>query len=228
LRVLGRLIGSAGHEVITRAAIGGGTISFSVGGRPMSATLSATDIADIILGNRSVDLGAHDADDSGRGITTSFNPSEQRRHALRATLTQPQPAARADIVSEFGRAHGAIIGERDPRRRMRRIGVALHLIQDAFSPAHVERDPSRGWCMRYIRNFGRGSSPAEHSTPSDPRDSVTAAASAAARAQATAASQRYLQIVFKALRGALGPDPLAAGEAARELAAFASDVFRPC
>lgn len=228
LRVLGRLLGAAGHEVITRAAIGTGTIPFTVGGRAMSVSLTPTDVADIILGNRSVDLGTNDADDSGRGVVTAFNPSEQKRHALRSTLTQPQPAARADIVAEFGRAHGAILGERDPRRRMRRLGVVLHLIQDSFSPAHTDRDPSRSWCIRYIRNFGRGRAPTEHGTPSDARDSVTAPGSAAARAQATAASQRYLPIVFKALRGALGPDPAAAGEAMREVAAFATDVFRGC
>lgn len=227
-RVRGQLLGNAGHEVITRAAIGSGTIAFTVGGVPASHTLSSTDIADIILGNRSVDLGTHDADDSGAGVTAVFNPSEQRRHALRATYFQSQTAARADIVSEFARAHGAILGERDPRRAMRRLGVALHLVQDSFSPAHIERNPSRGWCVNYIRNYGTGLSPREHGKPSDDRDSVGAAASAAARARATAASQRYLQIVFKALRGARAPDPVAAAEAARELAAFAADVFRPC
>lgn len=228
LRVLGRALGSAGHEIITRDAIGTGVIPFAVSGRAMSVSLTPTDIADIVLGNRSVDLGMNDADDSGRGVVTAFNPSEQKRHALRSTLTQPQPAARADIIAEFGRAHGAIIGERDPRRRMRRIGVVTHLIQDSFSPAHMDRDPSRSWCIRYIRNFGRGSAPTEHATPSDPRDSITAAGSTAARAQATAATRRYLAIVFKALRGALGPDPVAAGEAMSEVATFSTDVFRSC
>lgn len=221
-------IGAEGHEIITRDAIGGGTVSFTVGGRPMAATLSATDIADIMLGNRSVDLGRNDADDSGAGVTTAFNFSEQKRHALRRDLSQPFTAALADIRGEFARAHSAVLAERDPRRRMRLIGVVLHLIQDSFSPAHIERLPASGWCINYIRNFGRGSAPREHAVPSDPRDSVTAAGSIAARAQATDASRRYLQIVMKALRGVLVPDPTAAGEAALEAGTFSANVFRRC
>ncbi len=221
-------IGAEGHEIITRDAIGSGVIGFTVGGSPMSRPLSATDIADIVLGVRSVDLGVNDADDSGAGVTAAFNFSEQKRHSLRRDLSQPFTAALADIRAEFFRAHAAVLAERDPRRRMRLIGVVLHLIQDSFSPAHTERNPASGWCLSYIRNFGRGRAPREHGTPTDSRDSITAAGSTAARTQATAASRRYLQIVLKALRGVLAPDPIAAAEAAGEVGAFVADVFRRC
>lgn len=226
-RKLGIRIAAPGHEVITRAAIGSGAISFTVAGRPVSVTLSPTDIADIILGNRSVDLGLTDSDDSGAGLTLILTPSQQRRHALRSTLTQPQAAALTDIRAEFGRAHAAILRERDPRRRMRLIGVVLHLIQDSFSPAHTDRDPG-SQCIRYVRNYGRGSAPTEHGTPGDPRDDITASAGAAARAMATSSSRRYLQIVMKALRGVLLPDPVAAAEAGREASVFAASTFRGC
>jgi hypothetical protein len=216
-------VGAEGHEVITRMAFGGGTISFTVGGGPGSHVLSATDQADIILGNRSVDLGTHDGDDSGAGVTAVLNPGEQRRHALRSVLGQTQAAALADIRSEFVRQHAATLAETDPRRRMRRIGVTLHLIQDAYSPAHVDRDPGSGNCIRYIRNYGRGSSPAEHGTPTDSRDSVSSPAAIPAVAAAASASRGYLQIVLKALRGGT-----AAVEAAGELPTFMATHFRAC
>ena len=186
------------------------------------------DIADIILGNRSVDLGINDADDSGAGLTMILNPSEQKRHALRSTLTQTQPAALADIRAEFARAHRAVLREPGARRRMRLIGVVLHLIQDSFSPAHSARDPTRSWCISRVRNYGRGRAPAEHDTPGDARDSVTGTGASGPVGQATAWSSRYLQIVMKALRGVLTPDPVATTEAASEASALSAAVFRSC
>lgn len=222
------VIGSEGHEIITRDAIGPTrVISFTVAGTPSSHTLSATDVDDIILGNRSVDLGRHDADDSGAGVTAVMNPPEQRRHSLRATRFQTVPAALTDIRGEFGRVHSLILREPDPRRRMRLIGVNLHLVQDSYSPAHTDRDFSRAGCIRYVRNYGvplpTDPPGREHGVPTDVRDSVTHGPAATARAHATDKSRRYLQIVLKALRG--GP---AALEASAELVTFMIEVFRAC
>lgn len=222
------VIGAEGHEVITRDAIGPTrTIAFTVSGAPTSHTLTPTDVADILLGNRSVDLGTHDADDSGAGVRSVMSPAEQRRHSLRATRFQAMPAALTDIRTEFSRLHSAILAERDPRRRMRLIGVTLHLIQDSYSPAHTDRNFTSNACIRYVRNYGvpLPTDPAgrEHGVPSDDRDSITHAPSATARAQATDKSRRYLQIILKALRG--GPAGI---EASMEIGNFMLEVFRAC
>jgi len=223
-----RTVGDEGHEVLTRDAVGPTrVISFTVGGVPTSHTLTATDLADIILGNRSVDLGTNDADDSGAGIPAATQAAEQRRHALRTTEAQATAAALGDIRSEFARVHALILREPNPRRRLRLIGVNLHLIQDSYSPAHSERDFARGGCYLRVRHYGARipgtGGPHEHEFPADSRDSVTAPAARTARAHATDKSRRYLQIVLKALRG--GPAGL---EAAAELTPFIVDVFRPC
>lgn len=222
------VIGAEGHEVLTRDAIGPArTIAFTVAGAPASHTLTPTDVADILLGNRSVDLGVHDADDSGAGVRSVMAPAEQRRHSLRASRFQSLTAALADIRSEFGRLHTAILGERDPRRRMRLIGVILHLIQDSFSPAHTDRDFARSACIRYVRNYGpplpTDPPGREHGVPTDHKDSVTHGPAATARAGATNASRRYLQIILKALRG--GPGGL---EASMEIGTFMLQHFRAC
>ena len=58
------------------------------------------------------------------------------------------------------------------------MGEALHLLQDSFSSAHVERVGGTGG-IRHIRAFfirfgwpPRSRAPHEHNAPSDPRDDV--------------------------------------------------------
>lgn len=215
-------LSAEGHEAITRNAIGPArTITFTVAGRPMTRVLSPVEQAEIIAGNRSVDLGW-----MGTGVLFSFNKAEQKRHALRRELSQPQAAALADIVASLSAQHAGILAERDPMRRLHKVGQALHLVQDSFSPAHTLRRPGAGWCISYIRNFGRGSAPTEHGVPRDGRDEI--ARSRAEAAQAVSASRRYLEIVFKAIYGRTRPDPVAAAEAAREVSLFIASSLRGC
>lgn len=211
-----------GHEAITRNAIGPlREIQFAVAGRPMKSTLSPTDVAAIIAGNRSVDLGW-----MGTGVLFSLNKDEQKRHSLRRDFSQAMPAALADVIASLRAQHAGILAEPNPLERMRRIGKATHLIQDSFSPAHTERRPVSNWCISYIRNFGRGSAPREHGTPSDSRDEI--ARSGFEAGQATAATRRYLQIVCKAIFGRVRPDPAAVSEAASEFDSFVSTTFSLC
>ncbi len=215
-------VSKEGHEVLTRRAVGPTrTIRFTVGGRPMTRVLSASELATIIDANRKTDLGF-----AYTGTLTSLLPAEQAKHALRRTYGQSVRGALADIIAELRRQHAGILRETNAKKRLERVGRALHLVQDAYAPAHVERDPTRGWCITYIRNFGRGASPREHGKPSDPRDALASGGAAAGRA--AGASRRYLSIVFKALWAKGSGNPAAVAEASREFAAFIARHFRHC
>lgn len=223
---LRRCVGTAGHEVITRGALGTGVIPFTVAGRPLSRALSSVDQNLIITANVDVDFGSN-----CQGLTSAFTPSEQAKHALRAYQWTSTPTALSDIRTEFYSQHRGIISEPNPAEKMRRIGRLLHLIQDAYSPAHSDRDSARSWCVRYVRNYGTATRflyPREHNVPSDNRDLVATASSAAAVRQATDVSRRYLQIVCKLLHGTTAPDPVAVVEGTTELTRFVAEVFRQC
>ena len=136
---LRRCIGTAGHEVLTRGALGTGIISFTVAGRPLSRTLSAAEQNWIITANVDVDFGSN-----CQALTQSFTPAEQKKHSLRAYQWTSTADALRDIRAEFFNQHRGIMAERNPDEQMRRIGRILHLIQDSFSPAHTDRNAGSG------------------------------------------------------------------------------------
>ncbi|MBZ5701862.1 MAG: hypothetical protein LAN84_08440 [Acidobacteriia bacterium] len=219
----------AGHEQITMNAIGPAkTISFPVGGRPVSVKLSAPEIGAIIAGNRSVDLGWY-----GTGTAFAFKEEEQRRHSLRRNYGQNIADALCDIVGSLRAQHRGILAEANPLERMRKIGQALHLVQDSYSPAHTQRRSDSAWCIEYIRNFGRGGLPLvgsdkEHRVPSDERDKIAYAKSKGAARKAEDSSRRYLQIVLKAIVGRANADPAAGSESAADFERFLGDILRLC
>src|SRR5262249_29846472 len=102
-------------------------------------------------------------------------------------------------------------------------GEALHLLQDSFSSAHVERAGGTGR-IRQIRAFyvrvgwpPLSRAPGEHNAPSDPRDDVFLHGALRPEARAAAsASRAYLTMVLRHLRA-----PKAPGNAA-ELHTFIS------
>jgi hypothetical protein len=217
-------LSAEGHEWLTRSAIGPSrTIAFRVAGKSLSRTLTAAEEAEVIAGNRSVDLGW-----GGTGVLFAFNQDEQKRHSLRREYGQALPAALSDVIGSLRAQHAAILAEPDPKTRLHRIGQALHLVQDSYSPAHTDRRPGSGWCIFYIKNYGRGRAPAEHGVPSDDRDRVANPASRAAATAAIAASREYLSIVFKAIYGRSTPDPVATSEAAAEFARFVAGHLKKC
>lgn len=238
-----------GHEILTRNAFrpvdarGVSRISFAIGTMPASRDLTPAEQNEIIEGNRDTDIQyARFARAVAPLIgpipafapvaASTFGPAEQKHHALRHDYNQPQPAAVADIIADLQAQHRGILAEPNPRGKLRRIGRALHLIQDSFSPAHIRRRGSgAGWCIDYIRHYGRGEIPLfgserEHRVPADGRDSVARHPGEAA--QATNASARYLKIVFKAIYGRSRPDPAATWEAAAEFARFIAELLRRC
>ncbi len=215
------------HEEITRRALGpSNTVTFTVAGRSFTWTLNSAEAAAIIRGNTDIDIKYLRAGQPGIFAVTSFLPSEQRHHALRATAGQSTSDALRDIVRDLREQHAAILSETNSRRRFYRIGGALHLVQDSFSPAHTERLPGSRWCINYIRNFGWGTAPREHEKPSDPRDEIARSPREAALAER--ASRRYLQIVLKAIHGRTTPNPTASSEAAAEFDRFVGLILRPC
>lgn len=171
-----------GHEAITRAAFDG---------------LDLTDAqrAALIRGVRAPDVSIH-------GLAVFALPFRQPRHALRAwystSTTEGVMALRAFVVAHHGRALGAT----EDRRRWERFGEVLHCLQDAYSPAHVDRDGPqivrmKHWGLFDRRHAGAGG-PDEHGFPTDARDralmdgSLVPAARDAARV-----SHAYLELALR-------------------------------
>ena len=133
--------------------------------------------------------GVRQPDVGGRGIQKwlrHLEPGEQRRHALRRAFGQPWQAALEDARAQLtALTHLSWELDRDHPAQMLRLGEALHLIQDAYAPAHVARTGVSG-SVRYVRHFGwrslrtefsigPGRSTAitrEHRFPIDGRDNV--------------------------------------------------------
>lgn len=144
-----------GHERLTREAAAG------------VAGITAADVAALIEGVRRPDT---------ESLRNHILPGQQRRHALRATLCQPLAAALNDARNHLRTLHSRALAAPTRRERYLWIGEALHLVQDAYAPAHVER--TRGTAghhpISYIRFFGPTSAgyPTEHAFPFDPRDLV--------------------------------------------------------
>lgn len=184
---------AAGHEVLTTDAARG-------------LPISPAQLACLIEGVRRPDTAS---------LTAHVVPGEQRRHTLRSTILQSQRAALADAVGHLRALHARALAPGLPsQERFRLIGEALHLIQDAYAPAHVARDP--GGRIRRIRNYGPANltlpvllQPGEHRFPVDLRDRIRtggpgSALTPEARA-AVAASREYLVMALRHLGGSTPP-----------------------
>jgi OOP family OmpA-OmpF porin len=157
-----------GHEILTDRA---------------AAAVPGVDPRALRRGVVRVDAGKHIWNLPG-ALASSLDASQQRRHALRASLCQSTPAAVADMRSTLATLHGRALTTVAPTQAFEWAGEVLHLVQDSYSGAHVERSfrPSASGPhpIRYVRYFGfisklpprRTTMPHEHHFPSDPRDSV--------------------------------------------------------
>lgn len=111
--------------------------------------------------------------------TQLTDPTQPRRHANRRNYIQRQSQALQDMRSQLASLYARLFSQPDRVTAFRLIGEALHLIQDSYCPAHVEREPTSDRMGRtvinYIRYYGPGfSSPIEHGFPMDARDFVGA------------------------------------------------------
>jgi hypothetical protein len=188
-----------GHETLTRNAAAG-------------LPLSSAEIGFLIDGVRRPDEAS---------LVAHVRPSEQRRHFLRSTVLQNTPDAWRDATGHLRGLHARILafGASRAPEQFRLMGEALHLIQDSFAPAHVERTGGTGRITR-IKNFGPTTNIlTDHGFPADPRDRIhTGILRPTLRpeaAGATAASRDYLAMTLRHIGGGVPPATIAA-----ELTAF--------
>jgi hypothetical protein len=201
-----------GHEVLTRHAAAG---------------LPGIDMRALLIGVTRVDKGER-LRDLPSSLVHSVVGGEQHRHALRMYLSSPMGSALAEIRRHLRILHSralvaACAGA--SRTAFLWIGEALHLIQDSYSSAHIQRDFGRGpggsHPIRYIRfyanvkinpfphlpTFTRGRGPREHNFPTDPRDSIRVPGGALkpeARV-AIAASREFLGMMLRQMADPRSP-----------------------
>ena len=155
-----------------------GRLQFLVRGQPVNTDVSPAEVSAIVEGNRAVDVAdirymqsliaearkrpyllpivggagvAFSAGQTAGHVVHSLQENDQRHHALRRNRAQNWRDALNEIVLDLRAQHRGILAESDSGRRLRKIGAALHLIQDSYCPAHTERS---GACIAYVRNYG--------------------------------------------------------------------------
>jgi hypothetical protein len=148
-----------GHERLTREAAAG------------LRGLTADDLAALREGVRRPDTAK---------LTDHIHPAQQRRHALRRDLCQPLADSLGDMRNQLVLLHARALASmvRGARREaLQWLGEALHLLQDSYAPAHVERIAGAGgrYPITYVRYYGiiGEGYPREHRFPFDTRDLVS-------------------------------------------------------
>jgi hypothetical protein len=160
-----------------------------------------TEKAAISVGIAGADLdalktGSAQPDKDPPTLRQQMDECQQRRHALRGRLCQEVTSALQDIRGHLAKLHVSLLAASDRRAQFELMGEALHLIQDSYSPAHMERVGLSGPII-YIRVWNPVSpgSDTEHGWPADLRDRLDMA-SAEGRA-AFGASQEFLTMALK-------------------------------
>ncbi len=196
-----------GHEIITRAA----AHRAGFPARPAS-------VNQVIAGVKRVDVGPR-LRNVPKDLAHALVPDMQRKHALRRRLCTTMAPAIAEIRSELRALHRRAVRARRTSAAMGFIGEALHLIQDAYSAAHMERTPRKmsGGKIQYIRFYAIarlgwppieiGTGPHEHGFPLDPLDNIHTPGGALTHEsrQAIDASTDYLQLMRHLLAGGRRP-----------------------
>lgn len=197
-----------GHEILTRQAMRG-------------LPLSAAERAAVELGVIRPDRGGRSYWNFPRAALGALKAAAQPAHSLRPTPATTVPAALRLIRARFAGLHARAMRATNRSTALEWLGEGLHLLQDSFSSAHVERIGGTGR-IRHIRAFfirlgwpPLSRAPHEHNAPSDSRDDVFFRG--ALRREAVAAihaSRAYLVMALRHLRA-----PRAPGNT-RELLAF--------
>jgi hypothetical protein len=158
-----------------------------------------------------------------RSALESLKAAAQPAHALRPTPSATMAAALRLIRARFANLYLRAMRATSRITALEWLGEALHLLQDSFSSAHVERAGGTGR-IRHIRAFfirfgwpPLSRAPGEHNAPSDPRDDVYL--HGALRTEARAAIRASRDFLTMALRHSRAPRSL--GNVA-ELRAFMS------
>jgi hypothetical protein len=188
-----------GHEILTRVAMRG-------------LPLSAGERAAVEFGVIRPDRGGRSYWNFPRSALASLKAAAQPAHALRPTPASSVRAALRLIHARFARLHGRAMRATKRKEAMAWLGEALHLLQDSFSSAHVERAGGTGR-IRHIRAFfirvgwpPLSRAPREHNAPSDPRDDVYLHAALRPEARAAIrASRHFLAMALRHLRAPRSP-----------------------
>jgi hypothetical protein len=188
-----------GHEILTRAAMRG-------------LPLTAADRSALLLGVIRPDRGGRSYWNFPRSALESLKAAAQPAHALRPTPTSTVSAALRLIRARFAGLHRRAMRATRRSTALEWLGEALHLLQDSFSSAHVERVGGTGR-IGHIRAFfirlgwpPLSRAPHEHNAPSDPRDDVYLHGALRPEARAAIrASRAFLVMALRHLRAPRSP-----------------------
>ena len=188
-----------GHEILTRLAM-------------IGLPLTAAEQGAILLGVIRPDRGGQSYWNFPGAALGSLRAAAQPAHSLRPTPATSTPAAMGLIQARFSTLHLQAMHSPDRITALEWLGEALHLLQDSFSSAHVERMGGIGR-IRKIRAFfirfgwpPRSLAPDEHQAPSDDRDDVYLNGTLRPEARAAvAASQAFLVMALRHLHTPLSP-----------------------
>ena len=188
-----------GHEILTRLAMSG---------LPMSAGEKSA----VELGVIRPDRGGRSYWNFPRSALESLKAAAQPAHSLRPTPASTTPAALRLIHARFAGLHRRAMRAASRSTALEWLGEALHLLQDSFSSAHVERAGGTGRIGRIRAFFVRlgwpplSRAPGEHNAPSDPRDDVYLGGALRPEARAAVwASRAFLIMALRHLRSPRSP-----------------------
>jgi hypothetical protein len=188
-----------GHEILTRVAM-------------RRLPLTGADQSALLLGVIRPDRGGRSYWNFPRSALESLKAAAQPAHALRPTPSSTVSAALRLIRARFAHLHRRAMRATSRSTALEWLGEALHLLQDSFSSAHVERVGGTGR-IRHIRAFfirlgwpPLSRAPHEHNAPSDPRDDVYLHGALRPEARAAIrASRAFLMMALRHLRAPRSP-----------------------
>jgi len=205
-RIIGSTRTPTGHEILTERAARG-------------LIKNSADLAALIAGSRRPDLA--DPQDH-------IKPGEEKRHFLRSITYSPLHAW-FYAIDHLQKLHQQMMASSNRADQFMLISEALHLIQDSFAPAHVERDP-RTEDILNIRVYGPKAPLGNHLFRIDPRDDIFTTkpprALTLSAQKAITCSKEYLRMALRHIRLKQLPPQLTSlpliQQTARDLKAFIS------
>lgn len=172
-----------GHEILTRSAMSG-------------FPLSASEQDALLYGVIRPDRGGRSYLSFPIAARAAYAPASQAAHSLRATPSTSTAAALATIQAKFRTLYGTALASATRLDALGWLGEAMHLLQDSFSTAHVDRVGLTGRLRRIMAFYLGSSAPAEHGSPWDNRDDVYGSAGLKAEAVGAINASRDLLAMF--------------------------------
>ncbi len=189
-----------GHEILTRVAMRG-------------QPLSVAEKSAVELGVIRPDRGGRSYWNFPRSALASLKAAAQPAHSLRPTPSTTVPAALSLIRARFAGLHRRAMRATSRSTALEWLGEAVHLLQDSFSSAHVQRVGGTGRISHIRAFFVRVGWPpislashGEHNAPWDTRDDVYLHGTLRPEASAAIrASSDFLTMALRHLRTPSSP-----------------------